>query len=330
VTFAYLIAKLNCRTLVLVPNKLLLDQTFAVLDSSLSCSVGRCGGSHFELSADVVIATVAMLHSRRDKIDLHSFGTLIIDECHHINEIVHLWGQNGNTWYDLAMSIDAYWRFAFSGTVPESGLHRWALEGITYQLIDDISIRESIEAGVISEAKVIMEELPKLDFKTYWPSARQDFIVNRQYRNERIRDVALDYDYKGKSVLIFVDLIEHGEILERMIPNSVFIQGSSENEERQQAIQLLGAKCQIVIGTIFGEGFDVPSLDVAINACGGKSATKLLQQLGRVVRKQKGKSEGILYDFLDRDKDGVLTRHSNQRRGVYTQSIGDVSVVSIQ
>ena len=329
ITFANLIACLNKRTIVIVPNRLLLDQTYNQLCRCLSrVTIGRVGHKWFEPEADVVVATAAKALRERDKVGSWGFEVLIVDECHHVNDRQHIWGNwtEGNGWYDLALAIPAYYRFAFSGTVPKSGtLNRMALEAVTDIMIDSITPSESIEAGTISDVQIEMIKLPRKP-KLSWVDAKENYLIRGMLRNELIRDEAVQYFSDGKSVLIFVDRIEHGEILEEMIPNSIFVQGESNSDKRDQAVRLLKGKQQIVIGTIFGEGFDLPNLDVAINACGGKSTTKLAQQVGRVLRKEEGKEKGLLIDFFDQDGEGCLTRHSRARRRVYEKLYGKVQI----
>lgn len=332
VTFAYLISKIGHRAIVIVPNRLLLNQTHKVLADSLTgCTVGKAGDGNFEIEADVLVTTAAMLYSRMEKLppDFFSkrFGTMIFDECHHLNEHAHAFGYEGNTWYDIGMRFDCPYRFAFSGTVPEDRtLHRFAVESVAGRVLHIMTPQDCMEEGVISEAEIIMHQLPRIGVKTFWPDALDTFIVGRRDRNELITRLACDYREQGKSVLVFVSRIAHGNELQRLIPNSVFVQGMDTTEQRQTAVDALSKKDRIVIGTIFGEGFDLPNLDVAINASGGKALIRIVQQVGRVLRKKEGKDVGTLVDFLDLDLNGVLTRHSMFRRRAYERYFGVVTV----
>ena len=58
------------------------------------------------------------------------------------------------------------------------------------------------------------------------------------------------------------------------------------------------------------EGLDVPRASVLVLAAGGRSAGKLEQRAGRVLRPFEGKSAGVVHDFLDR---GCLFGHAQAR-----------------
>ena len=72
----------------------------------------------------------------------------------------------------------------------------------------------------------------------------------------------------------------------------------------------------VLIGTVFGEGIDLPRLDTVIMAAGGKSERLVIQRMGRALRPFDGKQRARIIDFLDQDG-GMLERHSRQRMEVY-------------
>jgi len=290
-------------------------------------TIGRCGDGRFEIDRDVVVATAAMLHARMDRAqdELQKFGVLIIDESHHLNEAAMItpW-VGGNTWYRIAMSMDARRRFAFTGTVPSEGtVHRMAIEGITDRVIHSILPTELMDGSVLSGLSIVWIKIPRRERLFEWDKIKSRMVRDVE-RNALIVEKALEYQEQGRSVLVFVDRIEHGELLASMIQNSVFVRGETDTVGRDEAVKALSSKDKVVIGTIFGEGFDLPNLDVAINACGGRSAVKVIQQCGRVVRAAVDKVEGVLVDCLDSDGGGILSRQSTERKRLYRKYFGEV------
>jgi superfamily II DNA or RNA helicase len=91
------------------------------------------------------------------------------------------------------------------------------------------------------------------------------------------------------------------------------LNGKKSSDERNQSIQDMktGKLKVIVASTIFDIGIDIPSLDVLINLGGGKSTGRVLQRIGRVIRKFEGKEFAYVVDFYDQCK--YLREHSQIR-----------------
>jgi len=81
-------------------------------------------------------------------------------------------------------------------------------------------------------------------------------------------------------------------------------------------------ECEITISTsIFDEGINVKSLDTLVLAGSGKSSTRALQRIGRILRPYLDtegnnlKKDAIVIDFYDDCK--YLRSHSNKRKKIY-------------
>ena len=70
-----------------------------------------------------------------------------------------------------------------------------------------------------------------------------------------------------------------------------------------------------IASVIFDEGIDCKPLDTLILAGGGKSPTRALQRIGRILRKFEGKEDAIAVDFMDNCK--YLQAHSKKREKIY-------------
>jgi superfamily II DNA or RNA helicase len=82
----------------------------------------------------------------------------------------------------------------------------------------------------------------------------------------------------------------------------------------------LGHAPVTVASTIFDEGIDVRPLDALILAGAGKSPTRALQRIGRVIRKYtypdgREKTNAYVYDFWDHLP--YLTDHALERLKMY-------------
>lgn len=70
-----------------------------------------------------------------------------------------------------------------------------------------------------------------------------------------------------------------------------------------------------IASVIFDEGIDCRPLDSLILAGGGKSPTRALQRIGRILRPYENKIDAIAVDFMDVCK--YMQGHSQRREKIY-------------
>lgn len=167
---------------------------------------------------------------------------------------------------------------------------------------------------------VSVNNMPNRKFLDYH-EAYEEFIVRNELRNQWIADIAKNFADNGRQVLILIKNIEHGEKIQSLIPGSVFLHGQKSSKDRKERIEeMRSQKAKITIAsTIFDEGIDVRPLDALILGGGGKSRTRALQRIGRILRKfqENGvkKTSAVVVDFDDQTK--WLKKHSKERRSIY-------------
>lgn len=95
------------------------------------------------------------------------------------------------------------------------------------------------------------------------------------------------------------------------------------NKDSLEVINMLSTgEIDILIGTSHvDEGVDIKSLDVCVLACGGKKDRRIIQRIGRVLRKSKTGKYAYVVDFTDNGS-RVLSRQSRERLKMYKESIG--------
>ena len=109
---------------------------------------------------------------------------------------------------------------------------------------------------------------------------------------------------------MFVSKIEEGIALSKKLNNcglkTIFLSGSSSNEDREKYIKLLEEDStnnpyldMILTVDIFNEGVDIPSVNQIILLRPTQSTIIFLQQLGRGLRKFEGKDYLTVIDFKE-------------------------------
>jgi superfamily II DNA or RNA helicase len=149
-------------------------------------------------------------------------------------------------------------------------------------------------------------------------------IVEYRKRNRLIIEAALEKNKRGKSVLIYVILIEHGErlveIANLMGASPIFIRGSSDSELREETRQAINEKkILLTICTVaWSEGINIKTLDTIILAGGGKSEIALIQKIGRGLRRTDTKKTATIIDCLDQGK--YISDHCVSRLNIYAEN----------
>jgi len=248
------------------------------------------------------------------------FDIVIVDECHHVSSF-------SGTYAKILTNIYAPVRFGFTATLPTNDEAKMALEGHIGKVIGELTIQEAAELNILAKPKIKFIKVPFSqqikDLKRY-ADVYQFGIVENKARNRLILKTVKGFLSQGKTILIHVIKIEHGKILKEMGKllyniNMEFVQGSTEGEARDEIRKLFNQKkikC-VVTTAVWKEGVDIPSLDVIVNACGGKSEVQTLQTIGRGLRKTKDKDKVIIVDFLDLSH-YYLTNHLAERLGLYS------------
>jgi len=128
--------------------------------------------------------------------------------------------------------------------------------------------------------------------------------------------------------MVIVKEIKHGRLQSSLIDGSIFVSSEVTPELRKSIFDRVRSNEQsvIVCTTLADEGLDISNLRSLVLAGGGKSSTRALQRVGRVLRPDKGKDYGYVVDIVDDIE--YFAEHS-ERGGKYTRlSRGGVSMTN--
>jgi superfamily II DNA or RNA helicase len=260
--------------------------------------------------AKVFVATAAtavgMPQSWWDRIQC-----LIVDERHH---------QAARTYHEINdLAVNAYYRWGFTGTDYRSKAgEQVALEACLGRTVARFSIREMIERGVLVQGRVQFVPIDGVRGlrSAKFADAYQRGVVELGVRNQLVKHYAQRYEAEGRRVLVLVHRIEHGELLERMIPGSRFVKGG-DDDVRDAVRDLDEGKLRCLIGSpVVGEGLDCPSADVLVYAKGFKARVTHTQDTFRVLTNDRVKPGALIIDFVDRQSSKLLD-HSIERMRNY-------------
>lgn len=285
------------------------------IETDLNIPVGFIGDGEWEVK-NVTVALVTTLNRRMKKQEFIDLKERVIgfvaDECHH---------SQASSWYDTFSVLDnALIRIGLTGTVDKKNpVNEMRLYACSGEIVNKISNDYLIENGFSAKPICVLFTIttPELEGETY-QDAYSLGIVENDERLDTIYQICDKEVSSGNTVLILVERIEHGqfiqEVLEDLHKNVEFINGTLTSELRQELLDnLKNNKIDVLISTsVLDEGVDVSGINAIIYARGMVSSRKLLQGIGRGLRKKEDGSKLRFYDFID-DTHSHLLKHSLNR-----------------
>lgn len=254
---------------------------------------------------------------------LERFELVIAEEAHELS---------GTGFYNvMAACKNAHYRLALTATPfmkddEEANMRLLAACGpIGIKISEELLINRGILAKPYFKfLKLDEAHKPKGLFRsTPWQKAYTAGIVNNPHRNKLMCAEVLRGMRYGLNALMLVQHKAHGWVLKEMLTaagaRAEFIDGDSNQEERQKCLDMLGSgEIDVLIGsTILDVGVDVPSIGMIILCGGGKAEVSLRQRIGRGLREKKGgrPNVALIVDAYD-EFNNHLKEHSGERQAV--------------
>ena len=357
---ARIIEQVGVNTVVLVPTVDLLFQTKSFLEWALDSEIGMLGAGVVDPKPVTVATTKTMakvLHTEYVKytfdeyaededfdIDedmstwLRSIGCLLVDECHTVA---------ADTAFNIATNMECRYKIGLSASPWRDDGADLKIEAALGPIVYRIGVDTLVDEGFLVPPVFRIYDTRPDDavgeqYDTY-AKAYKACITDNAYRNDMISSLTNDLIDQGRTVLVLVRHLKHGEKLRKMIPGSVFIAGSSpkdvkafhESGDRERILDdIRNRRIQCLISsTVADMGLDVPALDAVVLAGGGKSSTRHLQRIGRICRPFEGKDHGIVIDFDDgwahvrgNGQAGWFSRHTDARRKIEHEEWGGSAI----
>lgn len=308
-------------------------------EQDLGISVGIVGDGKWDVQP-VTIAMTPTLYARLKSKKPEFYETtkrvvaFVADELHHASSD----GYNSV----LQNLNNAALRIGLTGTVPNAKQadKLYKVKGVTGDIIKKVSNNYLIKHGYSAKPECYMIPIDYPDVDSIRLYGRQDEfgdleysdkyqkgIVSNMWRNYVIAKICQKEAQENHGqVLVLVERIEHGECIQECLDylncglRYLFLNGELDSATRQQGLSLLkDGELDVVISTaILDEGVDVPNINALVYARGMKSTRKLLQGIGRGLRKKQDGSNLRMYDFIDYTSE-ILGSQTLQRMEVLSK-----------
>jgi len=256
--------------------------------------------------------------------DVSDADILVIDECHHLMAPTWLasasaacgivWGLSATPWSTDPERDAALVEF-FGGMenfieIPREEVMAGGslAKGLVFMYDLDVQGQFDDEIGervVIEVARRCRQfwSIPKFEHerRATW-QITQEFVQQNRVRNAHACHTIRTAVEAGKSVLTLVGSIVHGMEIAEQVPGSVVAHSKMGIKARRAAIAGFrdGSLKSMIATSLADEGLDCPIASELVLLAGGRSAAKIEQRSGRVMRPHGDKEFGIVHDYLDR------------------------------
>ena len=313
------------RTVTIVPNKSLVEQTE---EDFINCGldVGVYYGDRKDLNKTHTICTWQSLNildkkSKEFDVDsealtvaelLDNVQTVMVDEVHMAKAEVLKTLLTRNL-------ANAPIRWGLTGTVPKADHEFQSLRASLGEVINRVSAHELQEKGVLSNCHVnIIQTAEWKEFSGYAEELK--FLVTDQDRMKYVGSL-IDNISKSGNTLVLVNRIDSGRQLVDLLPDSVFISGEVKTKDRKEEYDEIKTSDNKVIVATYGVaavGINIPRIFNLVLLEPGKSFVRVIQSIGRGIRKAEDKDFVQIWDFTASTK--YAKRHLTERKKFYKEA----------
>jgi superfamily II DNA or RNA helicase len=310
------------RTVTIVPNKSLVEQTE---EDFLNCGldVGVYYGDRKNLDKTHTICTWQSLNILDKKSKdfsrdaelltlaelLEGVSTVMVDEVHMAKADVlrNLLTRNLS---------HAPIRWGLTGTVPKADHEFQSIRASLGEVINRVSAHELQEKGVLSNCHVnIIQTAEWKEFGSYAEELK--YLVTDNTRMDYVSELVNTISASGNT-LVLVNRIDSGRAIAEKIPGSVFVSGEVKTKDRKEEYdEIKTADNKIIVATygVAAVGINIPRIFNLVLLEPGKSFVRVIQSIGRGIRKADDKDFVSIWDITASTK--YAKRHLTERKRFY-------------
>jgi len=210
-------------------------------------------------------------------------------------------------------------RWGLTGTIPKEQFEFQGIRAGLGEVINNISASDLQDKGVLAQCDInIIQTEDVQEFKTYQEELK--YLTTNEKRLEWIGKLIEKISQNGNT-LILVDRISAGNMLQSNIKDSVFISGETKAHDRKEHYDEVKESTNKVIIATYGVaavGINIPRIFNLVLIEPGKSFVRVIQSIGRGIRKAEDKDHVQIWDITSRCK--FAKRHLTQRKKFYKEA----------
>lgn len=285
---------------------------------------------------NIYIANLQYLQMHGD--ELPYIDLLFMDEVHS--------AKKSNNISKLVKSMKIKHKFGCTGTLPSSILDKWNISGIFGPVVDEVEIQKLQKDKILANVKIYpirFMHKHKINFKKPdvdengieddpYTAAQKAFskecnyLDNLEDTNKIILNLVKKVMLKNSewNMLILFDYTAQGQQLFDTLDyeKKFYVDGSVKVDIRKNIVKTLdssGGNVLVAQSKTFSTGITISRLNAIVLFNPGKSATKIIQSIGRGLRREN-KTEIVVFDISHNYKYSEM--HFSERMNLYKKFYG--------
>jgi len=340
----------NGQILVIVPTTSLVEQLYSDFGDYSEfddwnvqdhCHKIYSGKEKYNIDKRVVITTWQSIYKLQTKW-FEDYTMVIGDEAHNFKA--------KSLTAILEKCVNAEYRIGTTGTLDGTQTHQLVLEGLFGPVYKVTTTKKLIEQQSLSELEIFVLLLKYKDDYCKMMSKMKyqdevDFIVKYEPRNNFISNLAMDQE--GNTLILFQFVEKHGKPLHNMLKEKFealprksrklfYVSGETDVDTREQIREITEQENDAIIvasmGT-FSTGINIRRLHNIVFASPSKSQIRVLQSIGRGLRKSDDGINTKVFDIADdlhwKAKKNYTLQHAAERIKIYSKEKFDYKLHDI-
>ena len=310
------------RTIVIVPNKSLVSQTEEDY-VNMGLDVGVYFGDRKEYFKQHTICTwqslnILLKNTKRGEAQC-TIDEFIEDVVCVIVDEVHMAKADALKALLTGVMSHVPIRWGLTGTVPKAKYESIALQISLGPVINKLSAKELQDKGVLAKCHVNIVQLQDgQEFSNYQSELKH--LLSDEKRLDKMASL-IDSIKQSGNTLILVDRINAGHALVERLDDAVFVSGGMKVVDRKEEYDDVAISDNKIIVATYGvasTGINIPRIFNLVLIEPGKSFVRVIQSIGRGIRKAEDKDFVQIWDITSSCR--FAKRHLTQRKHFYREA----------
>jgi superfamily II DNA or RNA helicase len=221
-------------------------------------------------------------------------------------------------------------RWGLTGTIPKEKFESQAVLVGLGPVVSKLSASELQDRGVLAQCHVnIVQLVDHVEYSNYQSELK--YLLEESGRLDTMADLVRRVNETGNT-LVLVDRTECGrQLVERLGDGAVFVSGATKAKARQDEYdEVAEATGKIIVATygVAAVGINIPRIFNLVLIEPGKSFVRVIQSIGRGIRKAEDKDHVQIWDITSTCK--FAKRHLTKRKQFYKEANYPFSVEKLE
>jgi superfamily II DNA or RNA helicase len=313
-----IIAEKRQPALIIVHRKQLFDQWIERIQDFLKVprnEIGQIGNQQKIVGKKITVAMIQSLARIDDFVEIaNAFGTIIVDECHHIP---------AKSFREAIVRFNAFYLYGLTATPKRKNNDQKLIFVYIGNILHQLSQADYL-AGKEIKAEINIRDtalFAPFDYKIDQYETISRILVYDTQRNQLILNDVEKQAARFKTILILTERKAHVEVLNLYLKaryETITIHGEDSEGSRKLKIEQIRQghyKIVIATGQYFGEGVDISNLECLFIVYPFAFEGKLIQYMGRI---QRSGHPPVIFDYRD-SKIDYFEKMFKQRKRYYNK-----------